>query len=301
MTRRVSGIGEFGLIARIRKTLTRDASVVVGSGDDCAVLEFSKDKYQLFTCDMLVEGVDFKQGEKPYLVGRKALALSISDIAACGGLPRYAVVSLGLPKSTPVRIVDGICHGMRDLARRYKVHIVGGDLSRAPAVTLDVSMLGLVEKKRLVLRNGAKTGDVIFVSGSLGGSIRGKHLCFEPRVREARFLVEHCTVHAMCDISDGLAQDLRHILRASKKGARLYQPLIPVSKDARAFSEALFMGEDFELLFTMPRRDARRLLASKHSKIFRPIGEITAHAGSLMLVDMNGKEKSIQPKGFRHF
>jgi thiamine-monophosphate kinase len=296
----ISKLGEFGLIERIKRSIKTDSSVVKASGDDCAVLKFDKKRYQLFTCDMIVEGVDFLSGDKPELIGRKALAISVSDIAACGGIPRYCVVSLGMPKNTTVRNVDRILQGMIDLAGKYKVNIVGGDLSRAGRLTIDVSMLGIVEKKYLCLRSGAMVGDIIFVSGELGGSIRGKHLCFTPRLKEARFLVENFKVNAMIDVSDGLSQDLGHILEQSKAGAVIYERLIPLSRKARNLREALFMGEDFELLFTLSNREAGKLIKKKLNN-FKPIGEIVERKYGLRLVGKRNKEQIIKPSGFRHF
>ncbi|MFA5096404.1 MAG: thiamine-phosphate kinase [Candidatus Omnitrophota bacterium] len=145
----INKIGEFGLIERFRQKIRTDASVAAGSGDDCAVLQFDQRRYQLFTCDMLVEGVDFTSQDDPYLVGRKAVAVSISDIAACSGSPRYCVISLGLPKNTELKFADRVFKGMAETARRYKVNIVGGDLSRSARVVIDVSMLGVVGKNAL--------------------------------------------------------------------------------------------------------------------------------------------------------
>jgi thiamine-monophosphate kinase len=161
-------------------------------------------------------------------------------------------------------------------------------------------MLGIVEKKYLTLRSGAKAGDIIFVTGELGGSIRGKHLRFKPRLKEARFLAKNFKVNAMIDISDGLASDLSHILRQSSVGAIIYEDLIPVSKQAAGFSEALYMGEDFELLFTLSRKDARKILRKKLTD-FKPIGEIVERKFGLRLIDKRNRERILQPKGFRHF
>lgn len=296
----IKGIGEFGLISRFRKRIKTDSSVVVGSGDDCAVLKYSVDKYQLFSCDMLIEGEDFYSNEKPYLIGRKALAVSLSDIAACAGIPRHCVVSLGLPKNTSLKFTEQLFKGMHDLAKKYKVNIVGGDLSRVGKIIIDVSILGLVEKKKLVLRTGAKPGDIIFVTGYLGGSIKGKHLKFIPRLREARFLVNNFKVNSMIDISDGLAQDLGHILEESSVGAALYEDLIPISKDADGLKDALYSGEDFELVFTLSRKEAKRLCMQGLSN-FRVIGEISKNKYELKLVGSRGREKNIQAEGFRHF
>jgi thiamine-monophosphate kinase len=296
----ITKIGEFGLIERFKKAIKTDSSVIKGSGDDCAVLKFDRDRYQLFTCDMLVEGVDFTLKDNPYLVGRKALAASISDIAACGGWPRQALVSLAMPKNSSLNLADKIARGIFDLARAYKINLVGGDLSRARQVMIDVSVLGLVEKRCLVLRSGAKKGDIIFVTGSLGGSIRGKHLRFRPRLKEARFLVENFKINALIDISDGLAQDLGHILKESSQGAVIYEDLIPLSKTARDLDDALYMGEDFELLFTLAPRQAKKML-QKGTANFKPIGEIVDKKYGLRLITKNNREKALKPKGFSHF
>ncbi len=293
-------IGEFGLIKRFKKSIKLDSSVIKGSGDDCAVIKFNKDNYLLFTCDMIVEGVDFIPRDSAYLIGRKAVAISISDIAACAGLPRYCLVSLGLPKNYSLEFIDKLFKGMSDLAREYKINIVGGDLSKAKYLTIDVSMLGMVEKKRLVLRSGAKKGDIIFVTGSLGGSIRGKHLKFIPRIKEARFLVKNFQVNAMMDISDGLVQDIGHILEESQVGAIVYEDLIPLSKETRNLDEALHMGEDFELIFTLSCKEAKKLIAKKIND-FKPIGEIVDKKYGLRLIDTRGREKIVAPRGFRHF
>ncbi|HTY46003.1 MAG TPA: thiamine-phosphate kinase [Patescibacteria group bacterium] len=297
---KIEKIGEFGLIKRLSRFIKNDASVIRGPGDDCAVVAYDKTRYMLLTCDMLVEGVDFTARQNPELIGRKALAVSLSDIAACSGVPRYALVSLGLPAAVSVEKIEKIWRGMNRLARAFGLNIVGGDMSKAAALTIDVSMLGLVEKKRLVTRGRARAGDIIFVSGPLGGSIRGKHLRFIPRLKEARFLTAHFTVHAMIDISDGLAQDLWHILEASKVGAVLYEKMIPQSRQCLCLKDALSGGEDFELLFTVPPKDALKLLSKGQGKYY-PIGFITGKDLGFRLAGANGRETDIKPEGYRHF
>jgi len=296
----INKIGEFGLIDRIRKSIKTDASVIVGSGDDCAVLKYDKDHYQLFTCDMLVEGIDFNRDSDLFLVGRKAIAVSISDIAACGGIPRYCVVSLGLKAETTLKDADKITKGLSETARLYSLNLVGGDISRSPQLVIDVSMLGIVKKRHLTLRKGAREGDIICVSGALGGTIKGKHLTFIPRLKESCFLVENFKINSMIDISDGLMQDLGHILKASGKGAVIYEPVIPLNKEANGINDALFSGEDFELLFTLAPGEAKRLLGSRRAA-FKPIGEILNKRYGLRLIKKNGKELRLKPKGYRHF
>jgi len=300
MKTKIGNIGEFGLIERVRKTIRTDSSVIRGIGDDCAVVDAGAKGYTLMTCDMIVEGVDFGKGEDPALVGRKALAISLSDIAACGGIPRYALVTLGLPRGFAVAAVDGIYQGMTRLAREFQVNIVGGDISRTPALTIDLSLYGTVEKKNLVLRDGARVGDVIFVTGSFGGSIKGKHLRFIPRVKEARFLVANHKVNAMIDCSDGLVQDLRHIMSGSKTGCVLFESAIPFSKDCRGIDDALYSGEDFELIFTVSRKEGAALMRHARGR-FTPVGVVVPEREGLHILTTDGAARGLAVGGYRHF
>ncbi len=296
----VKDLGEFKLIERFRKQIKPDSSLIVGSGDDCAVLKFDKKRYQLFTCDLLVENVDFTLKDDPYLIGRKAIAVSISDIASSCGLPKHCLISLGVPKDTQVNFLDRLFKGMLDICREYKINIAGGDLSSSSKLVIDVAMLGLVENNRLALRSMAKPGDYIFVTGEFGGSILGKHFKFTPRIREARFLSDNFKTHAMIDVSDGLAQDLGHILARSKVGALIYEELIPLSSQARDLSDALNSGEDFELIFTMPQSEGKRLLGRRIVN-FKLIGEVVDKKYGFKLAYSSGKIKDIKLKGFTHF
>ncbi|HNX82041.1 MAG TPA: thiamine-phosphate kinase [Candidatus Omnitrophota bacterium] len=297
---KLSDIGEFGFINRVRRGIKVDAGVVRGSGDDCAVLAFDARYYQLYTCDMIVEDVDFLRTEDPYLVGRKAVAINLSDIAACGGFPRHCVVSLAVPQKTPVRYLDRVCDGVLSMTRQFKVNLVGGDMSSARQLMIDISMLGLVEKKCLALRSQAKPGDIICVTGSLGGSYKGKHLRFTPRVSESRFLVRHFGITSMIDISDGLMQDLEHVVGASGVGATVLAEAVPVNPEAKDLSDALCSGEDFELLYTLPRREAHRLLL-KNPGMCIPIGSITDKKEGLRVLDAFGREIPVTKKGYTHF
>jgi thiamine-monophosphate kinase len=295
----ISEIGEFGLIERFKKTLRLDHSVIKGSGDDCAVVAIGKGKYLLLTSDMLVEGVDFTSRDAPALIGQKAIAVSLSDIAACAGTPRYALVSVGIRKNARLAFVDRLLKGMRTMAAGFKVNIVGGDLSEAPRLTIDVAMVGQVRKKDLLLRDGAQVGEALCVTGRLGGSRYGRHLTFTPRVKEASFLAGNFNVSSMIDISDGLIQDLGHIADASRVGAVLYEESIPLHKDARSLQEGLSMGEDFELLFTLPRRQLPKLLAACPQVSL--IGHIVDKRYGLMMVDRSCRLKQLKARGFTHF
>ena len=290
---KISQLGEFGLIDALKKYAPVSKAVIKGIGDDAAVLPYSKDKYLLLTTDMLAEGTHFTRRMPPRAIGHKALACSISDIAAMGGWPTFAVVSIGVPKNLPVRFIKDVYKGMRRTALDFNVSIVGGDTIKTDKMVINVALLGIVEKKYLTTRDGAKAGDWIFVTGPLGGSFKsGRHLNFSPRLAQARFLVEKFRPSAMMDISDGLSGDLNHILKAGRVGARLDYASIPRHKGV-SLSQALNDGEDFELLFTLSPIKARSLMdwqARKKLFYFYPIGTITADA----------KEK-IDAKSFTHF
>ncbi len=297
---KVSRIGEFGLIDRLKRFQNLTSVVVQGIGDDAAVLKLNAKCYQLFTTDMMVEDVHFLRSKPPEKVGRKALACNISDIAAMGGIPSSAVVSLGVPKDLDVRYIEKMYAGMFSLARQFGVSLVGGDTVRSEKIVINVALLGEVEKSKLVLRNGACVGDVIFVTGPLGGSFRsGRHLNFTPRVKEARFLVEKFKPTAMMDISDGLSGDLGHIIKASGVGAVLDVARIPVNKGA-TLEQALHEGEDFELLFTLPGIFAQRFLKNCPRPFF-PVGKIVPAKNGLLLRELSGRTVPVRTKGFTHF
>ena len=302
---KLKNIGEIGLIKRLAKKIRLDKTVVQGVGDDAAVVKWTKDKYLLYTCDMLIEDVHFKlKKAAPFQIGWKALARNISDIAAMGGVPRYAVVSIGLDPELPVSFFDGIYKGMERVAKRFKVNIVGGDMARSKKLVIDVSLIGEVEKKNLVLRSGAKRGDLILITGAVGGSIKGRQLNFIPRIDEARGLVKNFRINSMIDVSDGLALDLWRILDASNAGARIYKNLIPVSGRADSFEKAITDGEDFELLFTMSIDEARRFFKRALPIMKTPvtlIGEITDERYGYKLVEEDGKVKTLAVRGYTHF
>ncbi|HVY71435.1 MAG TPA: thiamine-phosphate kinase, partial [Verrucomicrobiae bacterium] len=203
-------MNEFELIRHLTKHLPGNSAVVTGPGDDCAVLDLGvPDRWLLLKTDAVVEGVHFAAGTAPEKIGHKALARCLSDIAAMAGTPTAAVVTLGLTREFDPNYLSAIYAGMSALARRHEVAIVGGETTRNPGgLILSVSVLGWAPRGRAVLRSGARAGDAIFVTGELGGSLAGRHLDFEPRLAEGRWLADHFEPRSMMDVSDGLAGDL---------------------------------------------------------------------------------------------
>jgi thiamine-monophosphate kinase len=309
-------VNEFDLIARITGSLPSNSSVVVGAGDDCAVLESGQPgRYLLFKTDAVVQGVHFTPEATPEQIGHKALGRCLSDIAAMAGKPTAALVTIALPKDFKTEFVERIYAGINRLAQRHGVAIVGGETTSNPErLLISIALLGEVQANRCILRSGAKDGDALFVTGDLGGSRSGKHLDFEPRLEEAQWLADHFPIHAMIDLSDGLAGDLRHILRRSGVGAELLERAIPISRAARLQARAespakppllaaLTDGEDFELLFATPGKQAVPLLDAWKRQFpavrLSCIGRITSARG-LKLRDKTGI-RSLKAHGYVHF
>ena len=330
---------EFDLIARLTRSLPTNDSVLVGPGDDCAVLDLAqKDRVLLFKTDAVVEGIHFAADTPPEKIGHKALARCLSDIAAMAGTPTCALVTLALPRDFRVEVLDGIYRGMSELARRHDVAISGGETTTNPErMLLSIALLGWAPRGKVTLRSGAKVGDAIFVTGKLGGSLAGHHLDFEPRLAEARWLAAHFPIHAMMDLSDGLAGDLRHILHASGVGALLLGKSIPISRAARerarqrsttidepaptapptrpangaptpgtpktALLAALTDGEDFELLFTTASRNAVALLDGWKKEFptvpLTCVGRITEEPGLKIQTEHGVHE--LHAHGYVHF
>lgn len=253
---------EARLVEEITRSLPLGENVRVGAGDDCAVVGSPRAaRWTLLKADAVVEGVHFLRTDDPRRVGWKALCRAISDIAAMGGVPEHALVTIAISRDEEVARVKALYAGLRKAARRFGVSIVGGETSRSPGpLFINVALTGWVERKRCVLRSGAKPGDAIFVTGRLGGSRAGKHLDFTPRLAEARWLVENFRPTAMMDLSDGLAADLPRLTRASRCGFTLDKARVPITRGC-TLKQALGDGEDFELLFTAPPRDAAGIVA----------------------------------------
>lgn len=302
-SRTIHDIGERALIRRISRKLRYAATVRVGVGDDTAVLQGPGRTVWLFASDMLVEGVHFRKDQLPgRLIGWKALAANVSDIAAMAGRPLWAVVSIGLPPRTDVRFVDDLYRGLRACARRFNLSIVGGDTVRAPQVIVDVAILGSVRKEQLTLRSGARVGDRVFVTGKLGGSyLSGRHACFVPRLKEAHELIRRVRVHAMMDISDGLASDLWQMARESRVTIRIEAGKIPVALTARTLDHSLYDGEDFELLFTVAAQKAKSVPRFLGPCLVTPIGTVVHRGMGVEIRQMNGQISRLKRKGFSHF
>jgi thiamine-monophosphate kinase len=309
-------MNEFELIATLVKSLPTNETVVAGAGDDCAVLDFGVPaKLFLFKTDAVVQGIHFTSETPPEKVGRKALARCLSDFAAMAGAPSAALVTIGLPENFDANLVRKIYDGMNALAKKYNVAIVGGETTTNPGgIFISIALLGTVARGKQILRSGAKIGDAIFVTGELGGSLSGRHLDFEPRIPEAQWLTENFPTHAMIDLSDGLAGDLRHVAAASGVGAELLKSAIPVSRAAKLQAQtsssakppiaaALTDGEDFELLFTLAARDAVKLLDAWKKKFpklkLSCIGKIVA-GHEIILHDKTGSHK-LSAHGYVHF
>lgn len=283
-------LGEFELIARVTRGLATSAQTVLGVGDDCAILRGSGGSDLLVTCDMLVEGVHFRQDTLSWAaVGAKALTCGLSDVAAMGGRPQWALISLGIPQGFPPEAADALYHGLADQARRHHVDVVGGDTVRVlGGVTVDVTVIGAVGVGLALRRSAARAGDAILVTGRLGSAAAGLDVLLhgDPTRAETLALVgahqwpiPRCdvgaqlpllgTVGACIDLSDGLAGDLRHVCVASGLGAIVFEEMLPATEALMAHAQArrrdplewiLGGGEDYELLFTMPARAAAAFL-----------------------------------------
>jgi len=311
--------GEFALINAIAKVTgkPKNKRVVVGIGDDAAVLAYDKKHYMLLTVDMLVEGDHFSQKwSTPEQIGMKAMEVNVSDIAAMGGLPEYALISISLPEDVPVESVIRVYKGMNTVARKYNFDIIGGNTTHGKNLIIDIIIAGFVEKDRLCLRSGAKIGDLVCVTGDLGKSAAGletlkagfkgnvkPHLEPKCRLKEARMISLHA--NAMIDVSDGLASEVGHICERSNVGAEVFKEKIPISKNTLSLAKkvgkdpydlALHGGEDFELVFTIPEEKLENI------KIACPItivGRIVDKKRGIYLVD---KGRRMPPgSGYDHF
>ena len=306
-------MGEFDLIAWLRDRSAPGGQISVGIGDDCASIRPSPGVELLVTTDMLMDGRHFRLDETtPAAVGYKALAVNLSDIAAMAGVPLAAFVAVALPKGEAVAIARGLHAGMAPLAEWYGVTLAGGDTNAwdGPLV-VSVTLLGETTTRGAVRRSGARVGDVIVVTGPLGGSLAsGRHLRPAPRVHEALRIAARVPIHAMIDLSDGLASDLGHILTESGGlGARLIASAIPIHPDAQAISldadrtpldHALRDGEDFELCLALDPADWSAWEADPVVGVcLTRVGTITADPG-IVIERADGSIEPLTGRGFDH-
>ncbi len=317
------------MIREIRRKATGrrrgSTSVLTGIGDDCAVLRFEPAQDTLVTTDFSIEGVHFRrEWHPPESVGHRCLARGLSDIAAMGGKPVAAFLSLALPKDLPQSWVNRFFDGLLKLARRYGVQLAGGDIAQSPAqICADIVVIGSVPQDQAILRSGARPGDGIYVTGSLGGSAAGlqdlrkgkrashsvktdsPHLYPEPRIVAGQWLREHGLASAMIDLSDGLSTDLSHICEESRVRAVIDAELLPIHPAARNQREglelALHGGEDYELLFTAPSSAS---VPNKVSGVpVTRIGEIVRYVRKEPQVEVlvYGSKRALPPGGWEHF
>ena len=277
----LESIGEDRLIDLLTRNLASHSDLVVGPGDDCAVLEKSGGLFTLFKTDCVVEGVHFLPDASPAKIGWKAMARVVSDIAAMGGYPTVALATIILHPGTSLEFARGLYRGFRRAERAFGLALAGGETSATPvrgANIVSISMIGKVETSRCLLRSTAKPGHRIYVTGNLGGSTDGRHLTFRPRLEEARWLSQHVRPSAMMDLSDGLARDLPRLAASSGAGYQIDFDLIP-RKRGMPVARSLSEGEDYELLFTVAPRRIKKLESewkASFSKVkLTCIGEMT--------------------------
>ena len=307
--------GEWKLIEWIRSRTRLDPTAFpIGPGDDMALVGLGGESQCLLTIDALLEGTHFDLSKAtPKQVGYKAMAVSLSDAAAMAAKPVCALAWAGLPESRNMAFAKDLSAGMADAAERFACPIVGGDITswNQPLVTVGTALVARPAGIIPIRRSGAKPGDLLFVTGELGGSVLGRHLAFTPRVTEARQLAALVTIHAMIDLSDGLSTDLGHIARESGVAAEIMADTIPVSEDAKRLAKedgrtpldhALNDGEDFELLLAVEPVDAQDLLKQNPltSARLTHIGRVL-EGGGVSLVAADGSRAALEPGGYEHF
>lgn len=328
---RISDSGEFGFIDRIRKKLIAPgANVIKGIGDDCAVFRSSGGRFGLLTTDMLVENVHFRPDwTTPFLLGRKSLSVNLSDIAAMGGVPSHALVGIGIPAETRIDFLDGFYEGLNSVASEFEVSLVGGDTVNSPAgIVINVAVDGQVPENEILYRKGARPGDVVFLTGTVGSAAAfldlsnhdreydgeselGKHHRDpRPHIREGRIIARSKLASAMIDVSDGVITDLGHICRESEVGAVIESEKIPIDEALREYCHrfdldksriALHGGEDYVLLATVSEDNVASVKSALTSEgcDFFAIGQIEKKSG--IRLKSTGGTAEIENRGYDHF
>lgn len=325
-------LGEFGFIDRIKQgCLTRPQGVIKAIDDDCCVFKTPENKVNLLTTDMLVEDVHFlREATPPFTLGRKSMAVNISDIAAMGGVPGQAVISLAVPPAMEVEYLDRFYEGVRSMCGEFLVNILGGDTTSSPQrLVINIALTGWAAEDEVLYRDGARPGDVIFLTGYVGSSAAGldivlskkefagkqelldAHYDPRPQVKEGRIIAGLKAAHSLIDVSDGIASDLGHICRQSGVGAILEKNAIPVTETFRRYCAecnadcerlSLHVGEDYVLLGTVPEKSEealKRALEAKECHFF-PIGRVVEGAGIEMFMP-DGSLKNVPDRGYDHF
>ena len=302
---------ETAFIEWIRQQAGISGDVPIGIGDDCAGLRLPAGDVTLVTTDMLIAGVHFRPEEVgPRQVGHKAVARGLSDIAAMAGEAVAVVVALAAPRDISVDYLQEVFFGMKAAADATDVRIVGGDISTGDLpLMLTVTAIGAGKEGAIPLRSGARVGDMLLLTGELGGALLGKHLTFLPRLKEAIWLREAVSLHAMIDISDGLSVDAAHIAEESGVAVELWEDVVPVSAAAQKMAErtgkaplehALHDGEDYELLFTASAKEAETLLQRPDLPVRTTcIGEVAAGSG-IWIGKRGGERRRLERGGWVH-
>jgi thiamine-monophosphate kinase len=295
---KLGDLGEDQLLDQLLPRLSLKNAVLVGPGDDCAVVETQNRRGDLLVLktDCVVKTVHFRSATDAFDVGWKAMMRPLSDFAATSAVPKFALITLMAPEQTTVAWVKELYRGLRWAAKRFEVSIVGGETSSTTGpIAISTSVAGFVERDRWVSRGGGKAGDDLFVTGRLGGALKQKHLQFIPRIVESRWLTKNFSIHAMMDLSDGLGTDLPRLVRASKVGFKIEMEKLPLTRGAN-INDAMSEGEDYELLFAISPRDRSRLQQRWRKKFPNlPLARI----GSLNRQSKIENRKL--PRGYVHF
>ena len=283
-------MGELEWINYLRKKVKPAKDLLVGVGDDCAVIKAGSQKL-LLKSDLFIEGVHFNRKRISFEdISKRAVARVLSDFAACGGEPKFIGVSLGAPRGLDKRYLKQILNGILKLSKQYKFSLVGGDTSSSEQLILDVWGVGSCRKP--ILRSGAKLGDYIFITGKLGK--RSFNKPFAPRIKESQYLVKNFKINSMIDISDGFVLDLYRVLKLSKKGAILDKKSIPLTNG----DKDLYRGEDYELIFTIDKRETEKKINSLKKK-FYCVGRVLSVKSGYKIKD-NNKVSKVGVKGYTH-